>query len=65
MNRKLNIKEFAKKCNVSSTVVRKWIAEKRIAFDSPISGVILIDENEKRPKKMNPWQRYHEKDSVS
>ena len=56
----MTIKKYAEKCRVTPAVVQRWMAEKRIRFERPATGVVLIDGDQKRPKALKPWQRTHE-----
>lgn len=57
----ITLSEWARRRGVSRQKAHEWMVDGRIAPYHPCPGVVLIDENEPRPKKMKPWERVKDK----
>jgi predicted site-specific integrase-resolvase len=64
MKTKLTLTGWAKKVGVSRQRAQEWMLQGRIKFERPAIGVILIEENEPRPKPMTPYQKKHEEEEM-
>jgi predicted site-specific integrase-resolvase len=58
---KLTLAAWARLVGVSRATAIQWANAKRIKVTRPTIGVILVDENEPRPKPMKPWEASKEK----
>lgn len=59
--KQITLSEWARRNKVSRQKAHEWMVDGRIASDHPCPGVVLIDENEPRPKKLKPWERVKDK----
>jgi predicted site-specific integrase-resolvase len=58
---KLTLAAWARSVGVSRATALQWVNAKRIKVSRPTVGVILVDEDEPRPKPMKPWETSREK----
>jgi predicted site-specific integrase-resolvase len=54
---KITLAAWAKKNGISRQVAHEWYKSGRVAVENPAQGILLIDQFEKRPVKMRPWER--------
>jgi predicted site-specific integrase-resolvase len=52
---KIRLTQWARKNGISVNTAIAWAIARRIKTEHPISGIWIIDDNEKRPKPMRPW----------
>jgi predicted site-specific integrase-resolvase len=58
---KLTLAAWARKVEASRATALQWANAKRIKVSRPTVGVILVDEDEPRPKPMKPWETSRKK----